>query len=165
MGVRSKKESLSQKTWIHCFILLPRSLFMVLFRSALPYFVTGWQIVPLKIAAAGARALLAMTNLVGFSGKRGSFRNEKGFNNGRIHCVAILGQRTNFTAQPLPCLVPGCRLVPFKIAASLSLLAMTNLVGFAGKRNKFRNETFEKQCEATLRIKCPHKTINVCFQN
>ena len=48
----------------------------VLFRSALPYFVTGWQTVPFKIAASGARALLAMTNLVGFAGKRSNFRNE-----------------------------------------------------------------------------------------
>ena len=39
-----------------------------------------------------------------------------------------------------PRLVPGCRFVPFKIAASLSLLAMTNLVGFAEKRNSFWNE-------------------------
>ena len=44
------------------------------------------------------------------------------------------------------CLVPGCRFASFKIAASgaRALLAMTNLVGFAGKRSNFRNETFEK---------------------
>ena len=30
-----------------------------------------------------------------------------------------------------PYFVPGWQIVPFKIAASLSLLAMTNLVGFA----------------------------------
>ena len=35
--------------------------FKVLFRSAQPSFVTGWQIDSLKIAASGARALLAMT--------------------------------------------------------------------------------------------------------
>ena len=29
-----------------------------------------------------------------------------------------------------------------------ALLAMTNLVGFAGNRNNFRNETFEKRCGA-----------------
>ena len=50
--------------------------FKVLFRSAQPYFVTGRQIVSLKIAASGARALLAMTNLVGFAEKRNKFRNE-----------------------------------------------------------------------------------------
>ena len=43
-----------------------------------------------------------------------------------------------------PCFVPGCRLVPSKIAASgaRALLAMTKLAGFAGKRNNFRNEKF-----------------------
>ena len=44
-----------------------------------------------------------------------------------------------------PYFVPGCRFVPFKIAASLSLLAMTNLVGFAEKRNNFWSETFERR--------------------
>ena len=42
----------------------------------LPRRVPGFRLVPLKIAASGARALLAMTNLVGLAGKRGSFRNE-----------------------------------------------------------------------------------------
>ena len=62
-----------------------------------------------------------------------------------------LARRANFTAQPRPCLVPGFRLVPSKIAASgakCALLAMTNLVGFVGKRNNFRNGTFEKRCRA-----------------
>ena len=45
-----------------CFLFL---YFKVLFRSVLPYFVTGWQIVSFKIAALGARALLAMTESVG----------------------------------------------------------------------------------------------------
>ena len=42
------------------------------------------------------------------------------------------------------CLVPGCRLVPSKIAASgaRALLAMTKSAGFAGKRNNFRSEKF-----------------------
>ena len=41
-------------------------------------FVTGWQIVSFKIAASGVKncALLAMTNLIGFAGKRNNFRNE-----------------------------------------------------------------------------------------
>ena len=45
------------------------------------------------------------------------------------------------------CFVPGCRLVPFKIAASgaRALLAMTNLIGFVGKQNGFLNKTFEKR--------------------
>ena len=55
------------------FLALPSK---ALFHSAQPYFVTGWQIVPSKIAASGARALLAMTNLVSFAGKRNDFRNE-----------------------------------------------------------------------------------------
>ena len=43
------------------------------------------------------------------------------------------------------CFVPGCRLVPFKIAASgaRALLAMTKSAGFAGKRRNFRNEKFQ----------------------
>ena len=43
-----------------------------------------------------------------------------------------------------PCFVPGCRLVPSKIAASgaRALLAMTKLAGFVEKRNRFRNEKF-----------------------
>ena len=57
--------------------------FMVPFHSVQPYFVTGWQIALLKIAASGARALLAMTNLVGFAEKRNSFRNET-FENGTV---------------------------------------------------------------------------------
>ena len=44
--------------------------------AALPRFVPGFRLVPLKIAASGARALLAMTNLVGLAEKRGSFQNE-----------------------------------------------------------------------------------------
>ena len=40
------------------FLSLPSK---VLFRSAQPYFVPGWQIAPFKIAASGAGALLAMT--------------------------------------------------------------------------------------------------------
>ena len=78
-----------------------------------------------------------------------------------------LARRANFTALPrslwlyiiaqaLPCFVPGCRFVLSKIAASgieNALLAMTKSVGFAGKRNDFRNGTFERRCAATLRKK------------
>ena len=53
----------------------------------------------------------------------------------------------------LPCFATGCHTFGFKIAASLSLLAMTILIGFAGKRNGFQNETFEKRCGATPRGK------------
>ena len=42
-----------------------------------PYFVTGCRAGASKIAASGARALLAMTNLMGFAGKRNGFQNEK----------------------------------------------------------------------------------------
>ena len=48
---------------------------------------------------------------------------------------------------------------------SCALLAMTRLIGFAGKRNNFRNETFERRCGAIPRKKRPHKTKNVCFPN
>ena len=63
-----------------------------------------------------------------------------------------LARRPNFTAQRWPCLVPGCRLVPSKIAASgieNALLAMTESVGFSEKRNSFQNDMFEKRCGAT----------------
>lgn len=60
--------------------------------------------------------------------------------------AAIFGRRANFTARP-------CR-ASFRNAVSLrqrlprraqkcSLLAMTNLTGFTGKRNGFQNETFQ----------------------
>ena len=64
-------------------------------------------------------------------------------------------QRSYFTAQLWPCFVPGYRLVPSKIATSgaRALLAMTNLIGFAGKRNGFQNETLEKRCGASPRRK------------
>ncbi len=39
--------------------------------------VRSGQIASSKIAASGARALLAMTNLMGFAGKRNGFQNEK----------------------------------------------------------------------------------------
>ena len=39
--------------------------FQIPVRSVSSVFVPGWQIVPSKIAASGARALLAMTNLIG----------------------------------------------------------------------------------------------------
>ena len=66
-----------------------------------------------------------------------------------------LARSTTFTAQPRPYLVPGFRLVPSKIAASgaRALLAMTNLIGFAGKRNGFQNETLEKRCGTSPRGK------------
>ena len=45
--------------------------------------------------------------------------------------------------------VKDCRVGRKKCA----LLAMTNLIGFAGKRNGFQNETFEKRCGASPRGK------------
>ena len=48
--------------------------------------------------------------------------------------------------------VKDCRVGRKKCA----LLAMTNLMGFAGKRNNFRNETFERRCGAT-----PHKNERI----
>ena len=66
-----------------------------------------------------------------------------------------------FHCAALPCFVPGCRLVPFQIAASgieNALLAMTKSIGFAGKRNDLRNEMYERQCEAITRKKMTAKT-------
>ena len=71
-----------------------------------------------------------------------------------FHRAATLGRRPNFAAQHWPCLVPGCRLVPSKIAASgieNALLAMTESVGFSEKRDSFQNEMFEKRCSAAPR--------------
>ena len=73
---------------------------------------------------------------------------------GRISPRSHTRLKDEFHRAALPCLVPGCRLVPSKIAASgieNALLAMTNLIGFAGKRNGFQNETFEKRCGASPR--------------
>ena len=70
-----------------------------------------------------------------------------------------LGRRPNFTAQRWPCLVPGCRFVPSKIAASgieNALLAMTESVGFSEKRDSFQNEMFEKRCGTTPRKKAAY---------
>ena len=73
-----------------------------------------------------------------------------------------LARRPNFTAQRWPCLVPGRRLVPSKIAASgieNTLLAMTKSVGFSEKRNSFQNDA------ARHRAKRPHTTKSVRFPN
>ena len=51
--------------------------FQIPVRSVSSYLVPGWQIVPVKIAASGARALLAMTKLTGFVEKRNGLRNGK----------------------------------------------------------------------------------------
>ena len=62
--------------------------------------------------------------------------------------------KDEFHRAALPRLVPGCRLVPSKIAASgieNALLAMTESVGFSEKRDSFQNETFEKRCGAAPR--------------
>ena len=67
-------------------------------------------------------------------------------------CVGSFScSKRKFHCAALPCLVPGFRLVPLKIAASgaRALLAMTNLVGLAEKRGSFQNEMFENRHEAT----------------
>ena len=56
--------------------------------------------------------------------------------------------------------VKDCRVGRKKCA----LLAMTNLIGFAGIRNGFQNETLEKQCGASPRKKWPHKRKTPVFQ-
>ena len=55
--------------------------------------------------------------------------------------------------------VTGCRAGASEIAASgaRALLAMTNLIGFAGNRSNFRNETFEIRCGERYHAKRPHK--------
>ena len=71
-----------------CFLFL---YFKVLFHSVQPYFVPGFRFAPFKISASGARALLAMTNLIGFAEKRGSFWNEKVSITTEFYCAATLG--------------------------------------------------------------------------
>ena len=68
--------------------------------------------------------------------------------------VSFTRSKIVFHCAALPCLVPGCRPVPSKIAASgaRALLAMTESVGFSKKRYSFQNEMFEKRCRAA-----PHK--------
>ena len=72
-----------------------------------------------------------------------------------------LARRANFTALPrslwlyiiaqaLPYFVPGCRFVPFKIAASgieNALLAMTNLVGLLENGTIFGTERLKDDAE------------------
>ena len=75
---------------------------------------------------------------------------------GRISPRSHTRLKDEFHRAALPCLVPGCRLVPSKIAASgieNALLAMTESVGFSEKRDSFQNEMFEKRCGATPRKK------------
>ena len=67
-----------------------------------------------------------------------------------------LARRTTFTAQP--CRASFRDTVSFRQrlprrAQKCALLAMTQLVGFSGKRNGFQNETFEKRCGASPRKK------------
>ena len=50
--------------------------FQIPVRSVSSCLVPGWQIVPSKIAASGAHALLAMTKSAGFVEKRNGFQNE-----------------------------------------------------------------------------------------
>ena len=75
---------------------------------------------------------------------------------GRISRRSHTRLKDEFHCAALPRLVPGCRLVPSKIAASgieNALLAMTESVCFSEKRNSFKNEMFEKQCGASPRGK------------
>ena len=77
-GARNKKKFLSQKTWIHCFILLPRSSFQgfVSFRPTIVRFGMTNRFVKDCRVGRKSCALLAMTRLIGFAGKRNNFRNE-----------------------------------------------------------------------------------------
>ena len=88
-----------------------------------------------------------------FHAPQGHFRP---FSAKRSSILRIAARRGCAAALPFsPCFVPGCRLVPSKIAASgaRALLAMTNLVGFAEKRNVD---------SARKRL---HPAKNVCFSN
>ena len=64
---------------------------------------------------------------------------------GKFHCAAPAVPRSGIPSRS----VKDCRVGRKKCA----LLAMTRLIGFAGKRNGFQNETFEKRCRATPRGK------------
>ena len=56
--------------------LLSPPHFQIPVRSVSPRFVPECRFIPFKIAASGARALLAMTNLIGLVGKQNGFRNK-----------------------------------------------------------------------------------------
>ena len=60
-----------------------------------------------------------------------------------FHRAALAAPRSGMPSHS----VKDCRVGRRKCA----LLAMTNLIGFAGKRNGFQNETLEKQCGASPR--------------
>ena len=69
---------------------------------------------------------------------------------GKFHCAAPAVPRSGIPSRS----VKDCRVGRKKCA----LLAMTRLIGFAGKRNGFQNETFEKRCRAEQRrAERPHK--------
>ena len=72
----------------------------------------------------------------------------------------LYSRRLYIIARALPCLVPGCRLVPSKIAASgaRALLAMTNLAGFEGKRNV---DSGWKRLYPTKNVRFPNKTVPI----
>ena len=70
---------------------------------------------------------------------------------GRISPRSHTRLKDEFHCAALPRLVPGCRLVPSKIAASgieNALLAMTNFVGFLEKFGRIQIEKFQIRRES-----------------
>ena len=222
------------KKWICCVVSLPLSFFQgsVSFRATIVR--SGMTNRSVKDCRVGRKscALLAMTNLIGFAGKRNNFRNktferrcgatprkkrphktktsvfqtktpqfcviarpQRGRGNLKAEGKASRGEarecetKKEALSQKMDSLrrfavslfiygsvsfrativrsgmanrsVKDCRVG----RKSRALLAMTRLIGFAGKRSNFRNKTFERRCGATPRKKRPHKTKNVCFPN
>ena len=72
----------------------------------------------------------------------------------------LYSRRLYIIARALPCFVPGCRLVPFKIAASgaRALLATTKSAGFEGKRNV---DSGWKRLYPTKNVRFPNKTVPI----
>ncbi len=99
---------------------------IVFHRAALPRLVPGWQIVPFKIAASGARVLLAMTNLVGFAEKRNNFRNEKVSITAEFHCAA--------SASAVPAGASTSRLSSTMSSVTSSVEAEVSASGGASRR-------------------------------
>ena len=83
--------------------------------------------------------------------------------------VSFTRPKAEFHCAALPCLVPGLRLVPSKIAASgieNALLAMTESVGFSEKRDSFKakclkNDAARHRAKMTAyNKKCPFSKQN-----
>ena len=76
IGLKTKSLADRRSRFIQRFPRFGTNTFCFLSHLVFAYFVPGSHPFDFKIATSGARALLAMTESVGFAGKRDGFRNE-----------------------------------------------------------------------------------------